>query len=103
MGGQRRIITPKSLGSAFLLSRRAGIDAALVKTDFFFAGAPPIENKIAQKIQTLRWRLAKVAFDTVQLWYKPSGHQRPATRTLDYTLRAESGCLILEDVEGVTG
>ena len=27
-----------------------------------------IENKIDQKIQTLRWRLAKVAFDTVQLF-----------------------------------
>ena len=27
---------------------------------------PPIENKIEQKIETLRWRLAKVAFDTVR-------------------------------------
>ena len=66
MRGQRRKINPKSLGSAFSLCRRAGIDAALVKADFFFAGAPPIENKVEQKIQTLRWRLAKVAFDTVQ-------------------------------------
>ena len=71
-GGQRRIINPKSLGSAFLLCRRAGIDAALVKTDFFFAGAPPIENqKSSQKIQTLRWHLAKVAFHTVQCWNSP--------------------------------
>ena len=43
------------------------MDAALVKADFFFAGAPPpIENKIEQTIQTLRWRLARVAFDTVK-------------------------------------
>ena len=67
MGGQRRKINPKSLGPAFSLCRRAGIDAALVKAQFLFAGAPPppIENRIEQNIQTLRWRLAKVAFDTV--------------------------------------
>ena len=41
----------KSLWSAFSLCRRAGIDAALVKRNFLFAGAtpPPIKNKIEQK------------------------------------------------------
>ena len=34
--------------------------------NFLFAGAPPIENKIEQKVQTLRWRVTKVAFDTVR-------------------------------------
>ena len=38
-GGQHRKINPKSLGPAFSLCRRAGIDAALAKADFFFAGA----------------------------------------------------------------
>ena len=58
MGGQRRKINPKSLGPAFSLCRRAGIDAAFVKRNFLFAGAPLIENKIEQQVQTLRWRLA---------------------------------------------
>ena len=52
--------------SIFTLSR-AGIDAGLVKEQFSFRrGAPPIENKFEPKNQTLRWRLAKVAFDIVQ-------------------------------------
>ena len=36
------------------------------ESDFFFASAPPIENKIEKKNLILRWRLAKVAFDTVR-------------------------------------
>ena len=46
---QRRKINPEILGSVFSLCCRAGIDAALVKADFVFAGAPTIENKIEQK------------------------------------------------------
>ena len=65
-GGQRRKINTKSLGSRFSLCYRAGIDAALVKADFFFAGAPTIENKIEQKIQNTKVASAKVAFDTVR-------------------------------------
>ena len=65
MGGQRRKINPKSLGPAFSLCRRAGIDAALVKADFFFAGVSTIENKIEQNIQNTKVASAKVAFDTV--------------------------------------
>ena len=57
IGGQHRKTNPKSLEPAFSLCRRAGIDAALAKAAFFFAGAPTIENKIEQNIQTLRWRL----------------------------------------------
>ena len=56
MGGSVEKKNPNSLGSAFSLCRRPGIDAALAKADFFFAGVPPpplIENKIEQKIQTL--------------------------------------------------
>ena len=52
-------INPKSLGPAFPLCRCAGIDVALAKADFFFAGAPTIENKIEQTFQTLRWRLLR--------------------------------------------
>ena len=48
MGGQRRKINPKILGSVFSLCCRTGIDAALMKVDFFFAGVPTIENKIEQ-------------------------------------------------------
>ena len=59
--GQRQKINPKSLGSVVSLCCRAGIDAALVKADFFFAGAgvPTIEDKIEQKFKTLRWRLLR--------------------------------------------
>ena len=64
-GGQHRKINPKSLGPAFSLCRRAGIDAALAKADFFFAGAPIIENKIEQKIQNTKVASTKVAFGTV--------------------------------------
>ena len=64
-GGQHRKINPKSLGPAFSLCRRAGIDAALAKADFFFAGASTIENKIEQKLQNTRVASTKVAFDTV--------------------------------------
>ena len=46
-----------------------GIDAALVKADFFFARAPLIENKIEQRIQNTKVASAKVAFDTVQLLF----------------------------------
>ena len=60
-GGQRRKINPNNLGPAFSLCRRARIDAALVKAQFFFAGATPIEHRIEQTNQTLRWCLAKVA------------------------------------------
>ena len=62
---QRRKINPEILGSVFSLCCRAGIDAALVKADFFFAGAPTIENKIEQKTQNTKVASAKVAFDTV--------------------------------------
>ena len=58
----------KSLWPASSLCCCAGLDAALVKAQLLFAGAPPIEDKIDQTIQTLRWRLAKVAFDTVQVF-----------------------------------
>ena len=64
-GGQRRKTNPKSLEPALSLCRRAGIDAALAKADFFFAGAPTIENKIEQKIQNTKVASTKVAFDTV--------------------------------------
>ena len=64
---QRRKTNPKSLGPAFSRCRRAGIDAALAKADFFFAGAPTIENKIEQTIQNTKVASAKVAFDTVRL------------------------------------
>ena len=65
MGGSVEKTNAKSLGPAFSLCRRAGIDAALAKADFFFAGAPTIENKIEQKIQNTKVASAKVAFDTV--------------------------------------
>ena len=49
---------PKSLGPAFPLCRRVGIDAALVKVQFSFCWVhPPIEHKIEETIQTLRWHL----------------------------------------------
>ena len=38
------------------------------KAQFVFVGAPPIENKIKQKIQTLRWRLAKGGRAEGQPW-----------------------------------
>ena len=47
------------------LCRRAGIHAALVKADFFFGGAPTIENKIEQTFQNTKVASTKVAFDTV--------------------------------------
>ena len=50
----------------FSLCCRAGIDAALVKADFFFAGVPAVENKIEQKIEITKVASAKVAFDTVR-------------------------------------
>ena len=50
----------------FSLCCRAGIDAALVKADFFSAGVPTIENKIEQRIQNTKVASAKVAFDTVR-------------------------------------
>ena len=65
MGGQHRKIHPKNLGPAFSLCRRGGIDAALAKTDLFFAGAPTIENKIEQEIENTKVASTKVAFDTV--------------------------------------
>ena len=68
---------PKSPGPAFSLCRRAGIDAASVLRNFLFAGAPPIEYKIEQTVQTLRWRPAKVAFDTV--WNSPKQRERYVT------------------------
>ena len=64
-GGQLQKTNPKSLGPAFSLCRRAGIDAALAKADFFFAGAPTIRNKIEQKLQNTKMASTKVAFDTV--------------------------------------
>ena len=64
-GGQHRKINPKSLGPAFLLWRRAGIDAALAKADYFSAAAPTIGNKIEQTIQNTKVASTKVAFDTV--------------------------------------
>ena len=66
MGGQHRKINPKSLAPTFSLCRRAGIDAALAKADFLFAGAPSIKNKIEQKIQNTKVASAKVAFATVR-------------------------------------
>ena len=64
--GELRKINPKCLGPAFSLCRRAGIDAALAKADFFFAGAPTIENKIEQKTQNAKVASAKVAFDAAE-------------------------------------
>ena len=58
----------KSLGSALSLCRREGIDAAEVTAQYSFRGRTPIKNKL-ENIQTQRWRLAKVAFDTVRLKY----------------------------------
>ena len=79
-GGRRRKINPKSLGSVFSLSCRAGIDAALVKADFFFAGVPTIENKIKQKIQNTKVASAKVAFDTVRVLTKSQGFPKHSQR-----------------------
>ena len=64
---QSRKINPKGLGPAFSLCCRAGIDAALAKSDFFFAGAPTIENEIEPKTQNTKVASAKVAFDTVRI------------------------------------
>ena len=61
----------------FSLCCRAGIDAALVKADFFSAGVPTIENKIGQKIQNTKVASAKVAFDTVRLLEKGSFQKSP--------------------------
>ena len=63
MGGSVEKQIQKALGSP---ARHAGIDAALVKADFLFAGAPTIENKIEQPIQNTKVASAKVAFDTVR-------------------------------------
>ena len=73
---ERRKINPESLGSVFSPCCRAGIDAALAKADFFFAGAPTIENKIEQKNQNTKVASAKVAFDTV----RESGQKGEALR-----------------------
>ena len=64
--GQRRKINPKSLGSVFSLCCCAGVDAAVVKADFFFAGVPTTEEKIEQQIQNAKVASAGVAFDTVR-------------------------------------
>ena len=72
-GGHRRKINPKSLGQAFSLCRRAGIDAALVRAHFLFAGAPTIENKIEQQVQNTKVASAKVAFDTAMTFRCLSG------------------------------
>ena len=58
-GGQHRKINPKSLGPAFSLCRRAGIDAALAKADFFSQVHPPSKIKLNKKFKTLRWRLLR--------------------------------------------
>ena len=50
-GGQRRKTNPKSLGSAFSLCRRAGIDAALVKADSFAQAHPPSKIKLNRKFK----------------------------------------------------
>ena len=63
--GQLRKINPKSLGSVHSVCCHAGIDAALVKTDSLFAGAPTIADKIGHKIQNTKVASAKVAFGTV--------------------------------------
>ena len=63
---QHQKINPESLGSVFSPCCRAGIDAALAKADFFFAGAPTIENKIEQKFQNTKAAFAKAAFDTLR-------------------------------------
>ena len=65
-GGQRRKIYPKGLGFVLSLCCHAGIDAALEKANFFFAGVPIIENKVEQKIQNTKVASAVVAFDTVR-------------------------------------
>ena len=65
------------------LCRHAGIDAALVKAQFLFAGAPLIENTSGQKIQTLRWRLAKVAFESDGLTMSEKGYQNRAPCLLE--------------------
>ena len=62
-GGQLRKINPKCL--IFTLSL-CGNGCRLSESEMH-----PIENKIELKIQTLRWRLAKVAFDTVRLSIAP--------------------------------
>ena len=51
----------------WVFSRHAGIDAALVRCNLFFAGAPTIENKIEFKIQSTKVASAKVALDTVRV------------------------------------
>ena len=58
----------ENLGPSFsVVIISCGNRCASVKGNFLFADAPHIGNEIEQKIQTLRWRLAKVAFDTVSL------------------------------------
>ena len=78
---QRRKINPEILGSVFSLCCRAGIDAALVKADFFFAGAPTIENKIEQKIKTLRWHLLRWRLTLSDIWGRQSLLRPPNPRS----------------------
>ena len=66
MGGGVEKQIQKALGQHFHSVAVREIDAALAKADFFFAGAPAIENRIEQKIQNTKVASAKVAFDTVQ-------------------------------------
>ena len=56
----------KGIRPTFSLCRHVGIDAALAKADFFFAGAPTIKNKFEKQIQNTKVASAKVAFDTVR-------------------------------------
>ena len=67
-GGQRRKINPKSLGSRFSLCYRAGIDAALVKADFFPQVHPPSKIKSNKKFKALRWRLLRWRLTLSDVW-----------------------------------
>ena len=60
-GGQSRRINPKSLGPVISLF----VDAALVRTLLFLAGAPTMEKITKQRIQSAMVASARVAFDGI--------------------------------------
>ena len=61
------------MGGSFSVRCPAGIDAALVKADFFCSQAHTrtIENGIEQAFQNTKVASAKVAFDTVRFLAVP--------------------------------
>ena len=82
--GQRRKIYPKSIGPAFSLCCRAGRDAAWVirKAQISFCRCIPPSKIKLNKNSLPRWRLAKVAFDTVRVCRSNFVACRHATHTI---------------------